>query len=231
MGSFRTWFEASAVTDQKNTAITNLWQDILKALGIEGVNNPFAVSVSDIKDANGGARGLPAISNRLQKLYPKIEQLLGADKASNLQTYLKNSEHKTNQDHPAGSGMLVTVFEQIFDKDQMNRLKAGEPPLDSAKAQVEPQAPVDQSPPAPDNTQASPDAGQQGPPPDMQQGPPGMQPPPDMQQGMAPPGAPGSPMPPPPDPNQPQPPMQNAHYRPRGKSLYEQWIEKRMNRR
>lgn len=215
MGSFRTWFENSAVTDQKNKAVTGLWQDILKALGIEGVNNPFAVSVSDIKDANGGARGLTAIAERLQNLYPKIEQILGADKSSNLQTYLKNSEHRTDQNHPAGSGMLVTVFEQIFDKDMMLRLKAGEPPVDSAKAQIEPQAPVDQSPPTPDNTQASPDAGQD------------QMPPPEMQPGMSPPGAPM----PPPNPNQLQQPMQNAHYRPRGNGLYEQWIEKRMNRR
>lgn len=158
---FRIWLENDEKQKQKN--LQDIWADTFKALGIGGLSDEDAAQQSLSKitfnqrspDNQGNVfKGKQAVSKRLGEIFNRLQQLNDPDIQKNVEETRKWLDTK---DSANASTTVSNLLQKLFGEENFQKLiDADFPKLDTAKAEVPPQPPkqdtgVPPEAPAPDN--------------------------------------------------------------------------------
>jgi hypothetical protein len=171
MISFKTWLEN---IDSKNLKeLQAIWADAFKALGIGGLSDEDAAqqSLSKItfnqrsgETQNNVFKGKRAASKRLEngQIFSRLEKLNDSDINKNIEDVRKWLD-TTDSEHAANASTTVsTLLQKLFGQDTFQQfIDSDFPKIDSAKAEMPPQPPkqdtgVPPEAPAPDNAGQNP---------------------------------------------------------------------------
>lgn len=159
---FKVWLENDEKQKQKN--LQEIWADTFKALGVGGLSDEDAAQQSLSKitfnqrspDNKGNVfKGKQAASKRLGEIFNRLQQLNDPDIQKNVEETRKWLDTK---DSANASTTVSNLLQKMFGEENFQKLiDADFPKLDTAKAEVPPQPPkqntgVPPEAPAPDNS-------------------------------------------------------------------------------
>jgi hypothetical protein len=174
MISFKTWLENAEIIDVKEQKeLQSIWADTFKALGIGGLSDEDAAqqSLSKItfnqrsgETQNNVFKGKRAASKRLEngQIFNRLEKLNDPDIKNNIEDVRKWLD-TTDSEHAANASTTVsTLLQKLFGQETFQQfIDSDFPKFDSAKAEMPPQPPkqdtgVPPEAPAPDNAGQNP---------------------------------------------------------------------------
>ena len=174
MISFKTWLENAEIIDlKKQKELQSIWKDTFKALEIGALSDHDAAQMSLSKinfnqrasdDEGNVFKGKQAVSKLLEngQIFSRLEKLNDPDVNKNIED-ARNWLDTTDSKHAANASTTVsTLLQKLFGQDIFQKfIDADFPKVDSAKAEMPPQPPkqdtgVPPEAPAPDNAGQNP---------------------------------------------------------------------------